>query len=207
MALSNLGSVAWSVGDYDKAQGFHQEALDIRRELGNRAGVAVSLTSLGLIASRHGDLQGAKVLYLESLAILRELENRSGVAVCLNNLGEISYRLGEFESGETMLWEALHIQHEMGDRLSLAYTLESIAAAAQLQGSSEAALRFFAAAEALRESLGAPLPPLEKASNDRMVQEVRIALGPERFAALWTAAKTVPLEKLVEEGRADRRQA
>jgi predicted ATPase/Tfp pilus assembly protein PilF len=198
VALSNLGSIAWSVGDYDKAEGFHREALDIRRELGNRAGVAVSLTSLGLIASRHGDLQGARALYQESLAILRELENRAGIAVCLNNLGEIHYRLGEFESGETLLWEALRIQHEMGDRLSLAYTLESIAAAAQLQGSCEAALRFFAAAEALRESLGAPLPPLEKASNDKLVQEVRIALGPERFAALWTAAKTVPLEKVIQ---------
>jgi tetratricopeptide (TPR) repeat protein len=143
-------------------------------------------------------LQGAKVLYLESLTILRELENLAGVAVCLNNLGEISYRLGEFESGEAQLWEALHIQHAMGDRLSLAYTLESIATAAQLQGSLEAALRFYAAAEALRESLGAPLPPLEKASNDKLVQEVRIALGPERFAALWTTAKTTPLDKLIE---------
>jgi non-specific serine/threonine protein kinase len=198
VALSNLGAVAWSVGDYEKARRFHQEALDIRRELGNRAGVAVSLTSLGIIAARQADLQGAKVLYLESLATFRELENRAGIAVCLNNLGEISYRLGEFESGETMLWEALRIQREMGDRPSLAYTLESIAAAAQLQGSSEAALRFFAAAEALRESLGAPLPPLEKASNDQLVHEVRIALGPERFAALWTAAKTVPLEKVIQ---------
>jgi predicted ATPase/Tfp pilus assembly protein PilF len=199
VALSNLGSVSWSLGDYDKAEGFHREALAIRRELGNRAGVAVSLTSLGLIASRRADLQGAKVLYQESLAILRELENRAGIAVCLNNLGEIYYRLGEYETGETVLWEALRIQHEMGDRLSLAYTLESIAAAAQLQGSSEAALRFFAAAEALREPLGAPLPPLEKASNDKLVQEVRIALGPERFAALWTAAKTVPLEKVIQD--------
>ncbi|MFN0019362.1 MAG: protein kinase domain-containing protein [Pirellulaceae bacterium] len=201
VALSNLGSIAWSSGDYDKAKDFQQEALDIRRQLGNRAGVAVSLTSLGLIASRQGNLPGAKLLYLESLAILRETENKMGVAVCLNNLGEISYRLGEFESGEAMLWEALHIQHDLGDRLSLAYTLESIAAAAQWQGSSEAAVRFFAAAEALRESLGAPLPPLEKANNDQIIQEVRIALGPERFAAMWTAAKTVPLEKLVAEGR------
>ena len=200
VALSNLGGVAWSVGDYEKAEGFHQEALAIRRELGNRAGVAVSLTSLGIIAARRADLQGAKVLYQESLVILRELENKAGIAVSLNNLGEIHYRLGEYEAGETVLWEALHIQHEMGDRPSLAYTLESIAAAAQLQGSSEAALRFFAAAEALRESLGAPLPPLEKASNDQLVQEVRIALGPERFAALWTAAKTVPLERVIESG-------
>lgn len=197
VALSNLGSVAWSMGDYTKAKFHHEEALAIRRELGNRSGVAVSLTSLGLIASRQGDLQGAKILYHESLKILREQENLSGISVCLNNLGEISYRLGEFESGEAMLWEALRIQHEIGDRLSLAYTLESIAAAAQLQGSSEAALRFFAAAEALRETLGAPLPPLEKASNDQILQEVRIALGPERFAALWTAAKTVPLEELI----------
>jgi predicted ATPase len=199
VALSNLGSVAWSMGNYDQAKNYHEEALAIRRELGNRQGVAVSLTSLGLIASRQDDLQGAKVLYQESLAILRELGNRSGIAVCLNNLGEISYRLGEFESGESMLWEALHIQHEIGDRLSLAYTLESLAAAAQLQGSSEAALKFFAAAEGLRESLGTPLPPMEKASNDQIIQEVRIALGTERFAALWTAAKTTPLERLIQD--------
>src|SRR5258708_20109445 len=106
------------------------------------------------------------------------------------------YRLGEFESGEALLWEALRIQHEIGDRLSEAYTLESIAAAAQLQGSSEAAVRFFAAAEALRESLGAPLPPPEKASNDRLIHEVPLALGPKRFIAPCTAPKTIPLDRL-----------
>ena len=84
--------------------------------------------------------------------------------------------------------------------MSMAYTLESIAAAAQQQGSYEAALRFFAAAEGLRQALGAPLPPVEKASNDKLVQEVRLALGPERFVALWTAALATPLDRIVAEG-------
>jgi non-specific serine/threonine protein kinase len=201
VALSNLGSTAWSCGDYQAAHQYHQEALAIRRQIGNRAGVSVSLTSLGLIASRQGDLQAAKILYQESLAIARELDNRPGIAVCLNNLGEISYRLGEFARGEVMLWEALHIQHQMGDRLSLAYTLESLAAAAAHQGSNEAAVRFFAAADALRQSLGTPLPPRERESNDKLIYEVRIALGPDRFAALWTTAQVTPLEELVESGK------
>jgi non-specific serine/threonine protein kinase len=200
VALSNLGSIGWCCGDYDLARQYHTEALAIRRELGNRAGVSISLTSLGLIASREGDLQGAKILYEESLGIMRELDNPAGIGVCLNNLGEISYRLGELDAAEVMLWEALHIQHRIGDRLSMAYTLESIAAAAQQQGSFEAAVRFFAAAEGLRKSLGAPLPPLEKVSNDKVVHEVRIALGPERFIALWTAALATPLDRIVAEG-------
>jgi non-specific serine/threonine protein kinase len=199
VALSNLGSTAWAQGDYVRAREYHEGALTIRRQIGNRTGVAVSLTSLGLICSRLGDLTGANILYEESLSILRELGNQPGIAVCLNNLGEISYRLGEYESGEVMLWEALRIQYQIGDQLSLAYTLESLAAAAWLQGSGEAAVRFFAAAETLRETMGAPLPPPEQASNDKIILEVRIALGPEQFSALWTAAKTIPLEKIVAE--------
>ena len=50
-----MGSISWSVGNYDEAETYHKEALAIRRELKNPAGVAVSLTSLGLIASRRGE--------------------------------------------------------------------------------------------------------------------------------------------------------
>jgi len=46
------------------------------RELGNRLGIANSLSNLGQVAYEQSDFARARALYEESLAIERELGNR-----------------------------------------------------------------------------------------------------------------------------------
>jgi hypothetical protein len=65
------------------------------------------------------------------------------------------------------------------------------------EGDAERAARLFGAAEALREALGAPLPPVERAHYDRSIATVRAALGEKAFAAAWTAGRAMPLEAAV----------
>lgn len=199
VALSNLGSVAWAEADYAAAEAYHEEALAIRRELGGPAAIAVSLTSLGLVASRRGDLQKAEALYRESLVILREQQNTMGIAVCLNNLGEISCKLGRFDEARAMLAEAAALQIKAGDRLSLAYTLESLGTMFGHSGNPAQGARTFAAAEALRKLLGAPLPPREEADRQKELDAIRVELGRERYDALWLAGLATPLEAAVTE--------
>lgn len=202
VAHSNLGAVAWSQADYATARVHHEQALVIRRELGLRTGVSVSLTSLGLIAARQGDLIAAQTLYAESLLITREQQNLPGIAVCLNNMGEIACRLGQLDEAQPMLSEAATLQFEMGDRLSLAYTLETLGSMFRQRNEPERGLRFFAVADALRTSLGTPLPPAEEEGKNKELDALRAALGRERFDALWLTGQAMPLAEAVAEAAA-----
>jgi hypothetical protein len=59
------------------------------------------------------------------------------------------------------------------------------------------ALLFFAAAEALREIVGTPLPPVEREMHDFHVTGLRARLGEEAFKSGWAAGRETPLEQVI----------
>jgi hypothetical protein len=66
-------------------------------------------------------------------------------------------------------------------------------AAAQGQPARAAAL--CEAAAAARTTIGAPLPPAQRASYDATVAAAQAALGEDAFAAAWAAGQALPLEQ------------
>jgi tetratricopeptide (TPR) repeat protein len=78
-ALLGAGNLAESQGDFTSARSLFAESLAIRRELGDRSGIAASLNSLGNLASTRGEQGSARSLYEESLAIRRESGTRTAL--------------------------------------------------------------------------------------------------------------------------------
>jgi hypothetical protein len=60
-----------------------------------------------------------------------------------------------------------------------------------------AAAMLFGAAEAIRDALGTPLPPVDRADHDRCLAAVRAALGEEAFAAASAEGRAMELEQAV----------
>src|SRR5262249_18209393 len=75
-ALNGAGSLSETLGDCVSARTLYEESLEIKRELGDRQGIAGSLHNLGLIAKFQGDYDSARSLFEEALAINRETGNR-----------------------------------------------------------------------------------------------------------------------------------
>jgi hypothetical protein len=88
----------------------------------------------------------------------------------------------------------LAIARVLGGKLGVATCLESLARVAAAQGQPERAAQLFGAA-ALRDALGAPLPPADRADYERQVAAVRATLGEEAFAAVWAEGRGMPLEE------------
>ena len=88
--------------------------MAIRRELGDRRGIARSLNNLGNVAHEQGDFASARTLYEESLAIRRELGDRRGIANSLNNLGNVAYEQDDYPAARADE-ESLAIVRELGD--------------------------------------------------------------------------------------------
>jgi hypothetical protein len=61
-------------------------------------------------------------------------------------------------------------------------------------GRPEPAVRLWAAAEALREAIGAPPKGVERARYEPLVAAAREALGEEAFANAWAEGRTLTPE-------------
>ena len=83
-ALETMGIASYRLGDFDRAAG----DFEIRRQLGDRAGEAVSLNNLGNVARAREDEDAALDFYLAALAIREELGNKAGMTVSLRDIGE-----------------------------------------------------------------------------------------------------------------------
>jgi predicted ATPase len=84
--------------------------------------------------------------------------------------------------GEVLAQESLALFRELGDRWGIALALDRLGTVAW-------AVRLWGSAEALREAIGAPLPPIERADYDQAVAAVRACLGESTFVAAWAQGR------------------
>jgi len=152
--LNAAGVLAFYQGDYPAARALEEESLAIRRELGDRSGIAGSLGNLGNVASGQGDYPAARALYEGSLAIRRELGDPSGIANSLGNLGNVALYRGDYPAARALDEESLAIRRELGDRFGIAVSLSNLGQVAYEQGDYPAARALDEESLAIRRELG-----------------------------------------------------
>jgi non-specific serine/threonine protein kinase len=195
--VASLGRVAQQQGDYGRAAALLEEGLALYQELGDAPGIAWSLNSLGELAHLHGEYGWAMVLQEEALALHRTMGERYAIAGSLFYLALVAERQDNYRRATALLHEALLLGHEMGARHLVVDSLEVLAWVTVVSGQARSAARLGGAAEALREALGAPLSPDERAGHDQAVQAMRAALGEEAFAVAWTESRALSLDGAV----------
>ena len=84
--------------------------------MGDRAGIAASLSNLGVVAYEQGDFDAAFEYLDESVALKRELGDQTSAAIPLGTLGAIAVEQGDFDQARIMLEESLQLKREVGDR-------------------------------------------------------------------------------------------
>jgi hypothetical protein len=114
--------------DLDRAEALHGESLALRRELGHRAGIAISLLNLGFTATKQQEYARAAAFMTESLALHWELGDKRWVAYCLEGLAEILQvqasspemlqHATRFFSVAATLREAISVPVELAERAS-----------------------------------------------------------------------------------------
>jgi tetratricopeptide (TPR) repeat protein len=204
MALSELGWLALSEGDYLTARARLEESLGLRQEMGYQVGVAIALNLLGDVALRQGDYPQAKALIEKGLRLRQEMGNKSGIAWSLQNLGYLAQRQGEPRQAAALLEQSLSLFRELGNKMGIAECLEGLAGVAagdQSRGKAAAgavrAVRLLAAADSLRSAVSTPLPPYRRADYDRDLYAARAQLGDAGFAAAWEAGRAMSGEQAV----------
>ena len=114
-------------GQLDAARVSLEQALEIYRETGDRAGEGTTLNNIGYIYSARGENAMALDYLQKSLKIYREIGNRQGEGTTLNNISLISFAHGEYVTALDFLQKSLEIRREIGDRAGMIMTLHNMA--------------------------------------------------------------------------------
>lgn len=196
--LINLSIVAYWQGAYAHAGRLAEEGLAIHRELDDRLGIAYALDMVGMIAYKLGDFDQARRDLAEGLSLFRALNEQIGTAMILHEMGLVAQAQDQHDEAMQLQQQGLAIAWSIGDQRRVAFCLEGLANA---HGATQPLLaaRLFAAASALRDSLGTPVPPAERAAYDAGIVAARAYSDSVLWDRAWTEGRESPLEQVVGE--------
>jgi DNA-binding CsgD family transcriptional regulator len=173
-----------------------EEALALSREVGDKMGIAHGQRFAGQLALSQGDMTTARSLIEEALALFREIGNREGIALSLALLARVEADQGNHAAARTLYEESVTLASQgMDDKGALASCLEGLAGVVAEQEEPVWAARLWGATEGLRERMGTPIPPVERADYERVVASARTQLGEQTFAAAWAEGRTMTPEQ------------
>ncbi len=193
--LHDLGNVHYARADYVRARAFYEEALRFEEP---RADRHKSLHNLGLVHYEQGDLVAAEALLEELLALDRQAGDLRLVALSLANLGLIACERGDYALALARHQVSLAIRRDLRAKLGIAYSFEGLAMVYRGLGRAEMGARLWGAAEAMRETIGAPTPPNEHTRYRREQDALRAQLGDVAFRRAWAAGCALPSEQVVD---------
>ncbi len=91
----------------------------------------------------------------------------------------------------------LTIASEIGDQELLATGLAGLARVVAMQGEPVWSGRLWGNAAALRDAIGAPLQPIERAGYEQVVAAVRTQLGEHVFMEAWSQGSAMTTEQVL----------
>ncbi len=194
-----LGFVAWLSGDTQTAEEQCALGLTAFKRAGNLRAGATALINLGACALYRDEPAVARARLEQALSSARALGFQEGIAWALNELAIVTRRerrpAGEYAP---MLREALLVHQQLGDRWRLASVLEEIAGAVLVRHDPTLAAEVLAAADDLREQLGAPIPPVEVPDRDLALEQLARKLNTAKRDAASAAGRGRTLEHTID---------
>src|SRR5207248_9721759 len=91
---------------------------------------------------------------------------------------------------------------ELGEKWVIAVSLVRLGEVVAAQQKLAWAAQLWGAADALRDAIGVPIPPVERADYERSLSAARVHLGERAFAAAWTQGRAMtPEQALAAQGQ------
>jgi predicted ATPase/DNA-binding SARP family transcriptional activator len=188
-ALDVTARALYPQGNLQQAQHLLEESLTLSRSLDHQADVADELTVLGLVTSYAGDYRRARQLLQEAQTLSETIQYSSGRAFSMLIHAQVALAENDLTSAKAFLVESLKMYRTFGMKWHLTRGMELMAAVASAESDSVRAAVLFGAAEAIREAIGAPLPPCDLPAHQRAIESAQAQLGKEKFTVAWAQGR------------------
>jgi ATP/maltotriose-dependent transcriptional regulator MalT len=156
---------------------------------------AYMLTLLAQLRQAQGEVALAREWLEESLLLVQEVGEREGAIETVLSLARVAVAQDDPTTARRHYQEALTILHEIGSQAFLAACLEGLATLSAGQGTPRQAARLWGAAEVLREVMGTPLHPVDRAAYEQVRAQARAMLGEAAFRAAWAEGRMMTPEQ------------
>ena len=196
-SLMVLGMALLLEGDLARAHVYLEECLTVSREVGYKRNLGLAILFLAMEACVQGDGARARSLLEESQVLLKEAGGRGRMAEVFATQGLIFFSEGDYPAARGRLEESLKLSLELDNKWTSAWCLEGLAAVAATQGEPVRAVWFMSAAQALRESIGTPLPSLSQGIHELTFTTTRSQLREQAFDAAWAEGQTMTPEQIL----------
>lgn len=195
-----LGGVAFSEGDLDRAAELYDRSAAGFESLGDRMRLGIVRGNQAEISAMRGDLQQAIQHSEESVAIAREVGDHDGLALALHTLTRLMLETGQTRRARTVLTECVARARDIGYREVLANCMQATAELTLSDGGDpERAARLQVVARQALDQIGAQLQGLEAESFERTAQALTASLGVERMRAIEREAADLALEGVADD--------
>jgi predicted ATPase/transcriptional regulator with XRE-family HTH domain len=171
------------------------QSVTLRRQLNDVTKTAQALNALATTHHALGQFDEARQAVAEAFALTQAAIDQPNRARLLHSLGRLALADGDDAHAAESFRESLQLRVEMSTKRGVAESLEGVGDLAARQGNGERAARLLGAAEALRELIGAPIPPPERAEHEQAVAAARDLLEGEAFARLWADGRALTWEQ------------
>jgi DNA-binding CsgD family transcriptional regulator len=174
-----------------------EDVLVLYRQVDDKEGIAACFHLLGQITLLQDDTEEARSWFEQSVALHKELGHQAGLAWALSGLARVAVAHSDYVAARSGYEESLARARAIEDQELLVTCMEGLAMVAFAQGEPVWAARLWGAAEALRETIGEPLPPVERVAYEMGVAATRRRLGEKGFTTAWVEGRAMTLEQVL----------
>jgi predicted ATPase/DNA-binding SARP family transcriptional activator/Tfp pilus assembly protein PilF len=120
----------------------HEQVLSLFREIGDKFGIAQSLTGIAFLARLSGDFERARAVGEEQLALRKEIGDKDGIANAQAQLGMTVSRQGDYQYARELYEGSLAGFREVGNTYYVGMALSLLSDIAQEKNDHEQAAKF-----------------------------------------------------------------
>jgi tetratricopeptide (TPR) repeat protein len=153
-ALMQLGWVLFLQAKNAEVEQIIQQSIDLYTEIGDRWGVAKSLSILGNSLTGSGRFAEAELPLRKSLTICQDIGDRRSQLLVDWNLAIITFWFGDYVQTELLLSDAVILGQELDDQIGLAFALKETGKLEVAQGKYSQAIQTFHESIAITDEIG-----------------------------------------------------
>ncbi|ARD44987.1 serine/threonine-protein kinase [Colwellia sp. PAMC 21821] len=155
--LNAFGVVNEQLGETTLAFDYYQEALKIRKMVGDLAGAATTMTNLAPMHLAIGEYQKAEQYLNQSLDIYQQLNDQEGLSNTFNELGNLADEQAFYQVALENYRQALNIRVDLGNLMLQAESMNNIGYSYFMLLDPEHALVYWRQAEQLYQQIQFPI--------------------------------------------------
>jgi ATP/maltotriose-dependent transcriptional regulator MalT len=154
-SLLILGLLGSSQGEYTRARALYEESLTINRAMGNKRGIAHTLSQLAqVLFVSQTDQARVNALLEECLAVSREVGYKEGIAAYYCISGQLALSQGDLVTARSLAEKSVAVYREIGHRHGTANSLSLLGKVTALEGDYAAARTLYEQSLAISGELG-----------------------------------------------------